>query len=152
MKKFEKKRIKKKAFYSTCTTNSDTQRGVFNFKYGEGFNTWKKATEKFKEHEDSFTHKNACAATASENVAKRLIAATLSSQILEQQGVTAARATFAFSHPENFVASRGCYSRENGHRIQRTLILMRRDCGCFSTKNDIQQHTIFWMNRNACLF
>ena len=47
----------KKAFCSTCTANSDTQRGVFNFKYGEGFNTWKKATEKFKEHEDSFTHK-----------------------------------------------------------------------------------------------
>ena len=38
-----------------------------------------KAIEKFKEH------KNACAATASENVAKRSIAATLSSQILEQQ-------------------------------------------------------------------
>ena len=78
-------REKKKAFCSTCTANCDTQRGVFNFKYGEGFNTWKKATEKFKEHEDSFTHKNACAATASGNAAKRSIAATLSSQILEQQ-------------------------------------------------------------------
>ena len=76
---------KKKAFCSTCTANSDTQRGVFNFKYGEGFNTWKKATEKFKKHEDSLTHKNVCAATASGHVVKRSIAATLSSQILEQQ-------------------------------------------------------------------
>ena len=72
-------RGKKKAFCSTCTANSDTQRGVFNFKYGEGFNTWKKATEKFKKHEYSLTHKNACAATATGNVVKRLIAATLSS-------------------------------------------------------------------------
>ena len=82
-------RGKKKAFCLTCTANSDTQRGVFNFKYGERFNTWKKATEKFKEHEDSFAHKNACAANASENVAKHsiaaTIAATLSSQILGQQ-------------------------------------------------------------------
>ena len=78
-------REKMKAFCSTCTANSDTQRGVFNFKYGEGFNTWKKATEKFKKHEDSLTHKNACAATATGNVVKRSIAATLSSQILEQQ-------------------------------------------------------------------
>ena len=37
------------------------------------------------EHEDSFTHKNACAATASGNVAKRLTAATLSTHVLEQE-------------------------------------------------------------------
>ena len=66
-------REKKKASCSTCTANNDQQRGVLNFKHGERFNTWKKATEVFKEHKDSFTHKNACAAIVSGNVAKRSI-------------------------------------------------------------------------------
>lgn len=75
-------REKKKAFCSTCTDNSDTQKGAFNSKYGEGFDNWKKGAEKLKDHEESFVHKAACAAMAR---AKRTLAATFSSLQLERQ-------------------------------------------------------------------
>ena len=65
-----------------CTDNSDTQKGAFNSKYGEGFDNWKKGAEKLKNHEVSFVHKAACAAMAR---AKRTIAATFSSFQLERQ-------------------------------------------------------------------
>eukprot|EP00112_Aurelia_sp_Birch-Aquarium-sp1_P022111 Seg612.2 transcript_id=Seg612.2/GoldUCD/mRNA.D3Y31 product="hypothetical protein" protein_id=Seg612.2/GoldUCD/D3Y31 len=75
-------REKKKAFCSTCTDNSDTQKGAFNSKYGEGFDNWKKGAEKLRDHEESFVHKAACAAMAR---AKRTLAATFSSLQLERQ-------------------------------------------------------------------
>eukprot|EP00112_Aurelia_sp_Birch-Aquarium-sp1_P025798 Seg8790.2 transcript_id=Seg8790.2/GoldUCD/mRNA.D3Y31 product="hypothetical protein" protein_id=Seg8790.2/GoldUCD/D3Y31 len=75
-------REKKTAFCSTCTDNSDTQKGAFNSKYGEGFDNWKKGAEKLKDHEESFVHKAACAAMAR---AKRTLAATFSSLQLERQ-------------------------------------------------------------------
>ncbi|XP_046860232.1 zinc finger MYM-type protein 1-like [Xenia sp. Carnegie-2017] len=52
-------REKNKAFCEICSTHSKIK-GAFG-SYEVGFDNWKKGCEKFNEHENSYTHKEACA-------------------------------------------------------------------------------------------
>ena len=77
-------RDRKKTFCSVCTSHSQSRKGNFNFKYGKGFDNWKKGQDKMKEHEKSQTHKAAVCAMENSNLS---IASTISSLKLEKQNL-----------------------------------------------------------------
>lgn len=117
-------REKRKAFCSTCTSNSDTQKGVFNFRFAEGFDNWKKGAEKFKEHEESFVHKAACvvAARESRSIRETFTSLQFEKQQLRKQGLIAHLQTMKTLLRQG-VAIRGNADKE---RIYISLIVTKR--------------------------
>ena len=78
----------KKAFCKTCATNNNDKalKRVFG-NYEVGFRNWKKATKKFKDHEESYAHKIASATVRHQSIISVCSTQSLTMQQLRRQGL-----------------------------------------------------------------